>query len=262
MKSKTLISAIKSALADYEANVMKTNWNNQSGKMGRAAMAVLVTANGMPYRFSGVSIPGVCQSTETGSTRVGKWSCSVYSVAHHEATTFVAWVQDWDTGESFPQPSWQGGFLWLATKAPALNRASFEAFIKGQFPEAAAKWDAVAAGEVEFGAPALGDQIAAIDAAKLEIERLNAEAKVLADTTVALAKVRESLAWAKKARDNAASRLAGVQAEVAGVSGLDVAKLDAETDAIRREIAAMNDQIAAAWRNAEAKARKAQLGNS
>jgi len=186
----------------------------------------------------------------------------VYSISHHEATTFVTWEQDWDTGESFPQASWQKGFLWLATKAPALDFLAFEGFVRGQFPKTAATWDAVSAGEAEFGAPALAVQIAAIDAARLEIERLNDEAAALCSATAALDKVRETLACAKEARDNAATRLAGVKAEVAGGSWIDAAKLDAETDAIMRELSAMSDQIAAARRNAEAKAKKAQLGNS
>lgn len=116
-------------------------------------MAVLVTAEGRIHKFTGASIPGVCQSTETGREKNGKWSNCDYAVLHHETTSFVAWQQDWDTGESWPQYSWEEGFMWLANKAHALKPELFDAFVRANWPKAAEKWDAVAAGEAEFGKP-------------------------------------------------------------------------------------------------------------
>jgi len=142
---------------------MKSTWNNRQGNRDRQAMAVLVTADGRVHKFTGSSLPGVCQSSETGREKNGKWSNSTYAVLHHETTSFVGWSQDWDTGQSFPQASWDAGFLWLKTAAPAVTMNGFESFIREGFTKTAARWDAVSAAEAEFSAPATADQLAAIE---------------------------------------------------------------------------------------------------
>jgi len=241
---------------------METKWNNKIGNRGRKPVAVLVTADGQPHRFSGASIPGVCQSTVTGSTKQGKWSSTDYSVLHHETTAFVSWRQDWDTGESWPQSSWDAAFRWLATKAPALKPEPFESFIRANWPATAERWDAVAAGEAEFGKPATPEQLAAIEAGKLEIARLNAEAEADATAARELASVTEKVRWARDNRNRAAARLAEVKAEAEAVAGLDPETLSAETDAIWQEVQMVEGKITAARRKAEAENKKAELGNS
>jgi len=138
----------------------------------------------------------------------------------------------------------------------------FTAFIRESFPQTAGRWDAVAAGEAEFGKPATADQIAAIAAAEVEIEHLLAEAKAASEAASALARVTQTLALAKQGRDTAATRLAEVQAATSAVAGLDPEKLNSETDSIWREVAGMESQLLAARRKAEAESKKAELGNS
>lgn len=249
-------------LALISKKTMKTNWNNGIGKRGRNPVAILVTAEGQPHRFAGASIPSVCQSTRTGSEKNGKWSNCDYAVLHHDTTAFVSWMQDWETGESWPQSSWDEGYRWLATKAPALKPGLFEAFVRTNWPAAAEKWDAVAAGEAEFGKPATAEQLASIEAGKLEIARLNTEAEADATAARELASVTEKVRWARDNRDRAAARLAEIKAESEAVAGLDPEALNAETDAIWREVREMEEKLTAARRKIGAENKKAELGNS
>ena len=187
---------------------MKSSWNNRQGNRDRQAVAVLVTADGRVHKFSGESIPGVCQAQRTGYEKAGKWSNSTFSIVHHDATKLVSWDQDWDTGRTWPQESWDTGFLWLKTAAPAVTREHFETFIRAEFPKTVPRWDAVAAAESEFGAPATEAQLAAIEAGKAEVARLKAQAETdrkAADALEALDQERK-LAGAEAARQ--AARLA------------------------------------------------------
>jgi hypothetical protein len=157
---------------------MKSKWNDGIMSRGRSPVAVLVTVDGQPHRFTGRSIPGVCHAVQTGYEKKGKWSNSDYEILHHDTTAFVSWFQDWDTGETWPQSSWEEAYRFLATKAPTLKPGLFDAFVRQHWPRAAEKFDAVAAAEAEFSKPATAEQLAAIEAAKAEIDLLNAEAKV------------------------------------------------------------------------------------
>ena len=171
-------------------------------------MAVLVTADGRIHKFTGSSLPGVCQSSETGREKNGKWSNSTYAVLHHETTSFVGWSQDWDTGQSFPQASWDAGFLWLKTAAPAVTMNGFESFIREGFPKTAARWDAVSAAEAEFSAPATAEQLSAIEAGKAEVARLTAKADADRKAADALASVSQEVKWAAEEAARQAARLA------------------------------------------------------
>jgi hypothetical protein len=229
---------------------------------GRRPIAVLVTADGQPHRFTGASIPGVCHAVAVAYQKNGKWSNSTYELHHHDTTAFVSWFQDWDTGETWPQASWEEAYRFLAQKAPALKPELFAAFVRQHWPKAAEKFDGVAAAEAEFGKPATAEQLAAIEAAKAEIARLNAEAEEASKRADELARLTQAVRWAREARDKAAARLAELQKEAASLAGLEPAALNAETDAIWREVRQLEEKIVAARRKVEAEKKKAELGNS
>ena len=191
-----------------ENTKMKSTWNNRQGNRDRQAVAVLVTADGRVHKFTGASLPGVCQSSETDREKNGKWSNSTFEVLHHDTTSFVGWSQDWDTGETFPQVSWDAGFLWLKTAAPAVTMSGFESFIREGFPKTAARWDAVSAAEVEFSTPATADQLAAIEAGKAEVARLTEKADAARKAADALASVNQEVKWAAEEAARQAARLA------------------------------------------------------
>lgn len=130
---------------------MKTTWNDRQGSRDRRAWCVLVTADGNVHRFMGSSIPGVCYAAEIDHTRDGKWSNSTWEITHAETTAVVSWMEDWGTGQVFPQVSWEAGYFWLAGQAPTLTREGFEAFIRAHCPRHAERWDAAVAAESEFG---------------------------------------------------------------------------------------------------------------
>jgi len=129
---------------------MITMWNNRQGNRDRKAYAVLITEDGNVHQFTGASIPGVCESIETNYEKAGKWSNWTFEVLHRDSTSFVAWMADWDLGVPFPQPSWEAGFLWLATQAPGLSVDGFRSFIHRQFPQTAEKWDRRREAELAF----------------------------------------------------------------------------------------------------------------
>lgn len=187
---------------------MKSSWNDRQGNRDRQAVAVLVTADGRVHKFTGESIPGVCQSSRTGYEKAGKWSNSTFSILHHDTTKLVSWSQSWDTGRTWPQESWAEGFLWLKTAAPAVTREHFETFIRAEFPKTVPRWDSVAAAEAEFGAPATAEQLAAIEAGKEEVARLKAKADADRKAADALAELNQERQWAVAEAARQAARLA------------------------------------------------------
>lgn len=254
--------AAQSATQQTNKTNMKSTWNDGIGSRERSPVACLVTEAGQPHKFAGASIPGICQSTKTGSEKKGKWSNCDYAVLHHDSTIFVSWRQDWDTGESWPQSSWDEGYRWLATKAPSLSMVHFESFIRANWPKAAAKWDLVAEGEAEFGKPSTAEQLAAIEAGKSEIARLNAEAQADKDAAKELSAVTEAVRWARENRDRAAARLVEIKAEAESVDGLTSEALNAETAAIWSEVRQMEEQLSSARSKVAADKKKKELGNS
>ena len=122
-----------------------SEWNDRIGSRNRRAIAVIITADGKIQQYNGSSIPGVCQSSVIASKRDGKWSYSVYRIIHPATSVFIKWSQDFETGATWPQYDWDAGFAWVQAKAPAIDKASFEEFVRSDFPKTAVKWDAVAA---------------------------------------------------------------------------------------------------------------------
>lgn len=118
---------------------MITKWDNQIGNRARKPLAALVTEDGNVHRFTGASIEDVCESTEVGYKKAGSWSYSTFEVLHRDSTSFVSWMEDWNLGTPFPQPSWETGFLWLATQAPGVSVEGFQAFVREHFPKVAEK---------------------------------------------------------------------------------------------------------------------------
>ena len=125
-------------------NLIETKWNNGQGSRDRQAICVIVKEDGSIYKFSGVSIPGVCVSVEIDRNKNGKWSYSIFRITHRETTKVVAWQQDWETGKSWPQPTWSEGLAWLQKLAPAVTQETFEKFIRGMEKGPAKRWDEVA----------------------------------------------------------------------------------------------------------------------
>lgn len=127
-----------------------TRWSNRQGSRDRQAVAIIVTEDGAAVPFVGSAIPGVCAVAREGYTKNGKWSYTTFAVSHRPTTAFVSWSEDWDTGEVWPQTSWEAGFAWLAAKAPGLSMAGFDRAIRAHWPKTAGRWDAAAKAVDEF----------------------------------------------------------------------------------------------------------------
>lgn len=170
---------------------MKTTWCDKQGSRDRQAVAALVTSDGEVIKFKGESIPKVCAVAVISRSKNGKWSNSTYEITHSEATTVVAWMEDFETGQTFPQASWAAGYLWLKTQAPAASMSGFQRCVREKYPKTAARWDLVAAGDAEFSASSTEQQIQRLTAGKVELaallakteadQRLAAELKTQAD---------------------------------------------------------------------------------
>lgn len=194
---------------------MKSFWNDRQGNRDRKALAVLVTEDGNVHRFTGMSIPGVCQATDLGFTKSGKWSFTEFEVLHRDSTSFVSWMEDWDNGLAFPQPSWEAGFAWLAEQAPGLGMSGFEAFIREKFPKTASRWDDRKSGEGEFSG-------------SLPLQHAEETAKSLAEIKAKLAEEEkfarqqaerlEQAKWAKKDLDREIARTGEIRRKAEEIS--------------------------------------------
>ena len=129
---------------------MKMTWNNGIGSRSRQSLAAIVVEDGRVFDFVGESIPGVCHSQETDYEKNGKWTNTTFSVELKSTSTFVSWMQDWDTGYSFPYPTWDTAYGWMLERAPSLKMEHFREYILKSFPKSAARWDSASAAEVEF----------------------------------------------------------------------------------------------------------------
>ncbi|MBU0501465.1 MAG: hypothetical protein KJ558_10240 [Gammaproteobacteria bacterium] len=150
---------------------MKTTWNDRQGSRDCLAICVIVTMEGDIHSFTGKSIPGVCHGVAVAHEKNGKWSHTTWEITHAETTSVVQFRQDWGTGQTFPQPSWEAGFFWLASQAPTLDREKFEAFIRAGKGgrSTTARWDAAREAEKEFGFSATPEQVAYIREAQARI---------------------------------------------------------------------------------------------
>jgi len=148
---------------------METIWNDRQGSRDRSVHLVLVTYDGKPHTFKGNSIENVCHAIETSYEKNGKWSNTTYRIIHSESTAAVAWMDDWGTGRMFPQSSWEEGYLWVAEKAPMLDRELFQAWVRDLFSKTAERWNKAEAAFAQFGFHATKEQLEKIEANKLAI---------------------------------------------------------------------------------------------
>jgi len=196
-----------------------STWSNGQSNRDRQAVAVLVTEDGQLHQFGGSAIPGVCAVAITGAHKNGKWSSRTFAVTHRPTTVFASWVLDWDTGQTWPQASWESGFAWLAAKAPGISMAGFDAGVRKNWPKTAARWDTATAAADEFAVAlplAHGDATAAKVAeiaAKAATARV--EAEQVRTATAELERANSDLAYARSAQDRAQREAARISAEKA-----------------------------------------------
>jgi CRISPR-associated protein Csx16 len=163
---------------------MKSIWNDKMGSRSRHARAVLVTEDGTIYNFVGDSIKDVCASTVVGGRKDGKWSYSEYEILHRPTTSFVSWMDDWESGRAWPQRSWAEGMAWLQRFAPQVTAESFERFIRSDYPRVAERWDEYARNEAEFGGEPLPPVIVSRHAGAIEwLRQRGIQGEVIAQVT-------------------------------------------------------------------------------
>ena len=196
-----------------------TRWSNRQGSRDRQAVAIIVTEDGNAVPFVGSAIPGVCAVAREGYTKQGKWSYTTFAITHRPTTAFVSWSEDWDTGEVWPQTSWEAGFAWLAAKAPGLSMAGFDRAIRAHWPKTAARWDTAAKAVDEF-AVSLPLEHAAETATRLaahaeRVAALKAQAEQARREAEELRRANDELEWANRSLQQERDRKARLAAEKA-----------------------------------------------
>jgi len=129
---------------------VRWTWNNGQGSRGRQARCFVIAPDGNVYRFTGQDIPGIVKVLGRDYEKRGKWSNSTYRCISPAGVVSVSWMQDWDTGATFPQDTWEEAFEWLATQAPQANFESFESLVRQEFSETATKFDENKKAMLEF----------------------------------------------------------------------------------------------------------------
>jgi len=124
-----------------DAGGVKWQWNDGQGSRNRQARCFVVAPDGEVHRFTGQDIPGVVRVLGSDYEKRGKWSNSTYRCVSPAGTISVSWMQDWGTGETFPQDTWEEAFEWLAAQSPQAKFESFEALVRQEFGKIAAKFD-------------------------------------------------------------------------------------------------------------------------
>ena len=151
---------------------------------------MIVSSEGVVHYFNRRSISNVCYANQIPSQNLGD---ETWEIIHPKSVSVVIWG-----GNPFTQRTWEGGFYWLAEKAPLLTMESFEAFIRTLFSTIAEGWDRARMYEHELGFPATREEIRKIEAHK-EIKKFESELAHL-DTPEKIAEIsaaRERIAQEK-----------------------------------------------------------------
>jgi hypothetical protein len=120
---------------------LEWTWNDGRGNRGRCPRCFVVSPVGEVFRFTGQDIPDLVKVLGCDYEKCGKWSNSTYRCLSPSGATPISWRQDWDTGETFPQDSWEEAFEWIEEQAPQAQFDSFEGVVRAEFPTAAQKFD-------------------------------------------------------------------------------------------------------------------------
>lgn len=131
--------------------IVKWKWNDGMGSRRRRARCFVVANNGDVHWFDGKDIPGVVKVLGEKYEANGKWSNTDYRCISPYGTVPVCWMQDWDTGETFTQDTWEEAFDHFIKKAPNANFESFEKVIREKLNKIAVKFDSNRAAIEEFG---------------------------------------------------------------------------------------------------------------
>lgn len=131
-------------------DLQKWSWNDKMGHRGRLPRCWVVSPNGEVHEFNGQDIPGLVKVMGHDYSKMGKWSNSTYRCVSPAGTVNVSWMQDWETGQSFPQDSWEEAFDWLQSQAPNAQRQSFERLVREKEAKAARRFDENALAVKEF----------------------------------------------------------------------------------------------------------------
>lgn len=127
-------------------------WNDGMGSRSRYPRCMVIAPDGNVHWFAGSSIPGVVKVLGSDYEKNGKWSNSTYRCVSPAGTIIISWMQDFGTGRTFTQDTWEESFAWLQKQAPHANFTSFEAVVRANVPKHAARCDENDAAMREMGA--------------------------------------------------------------------------------------------------------------
>jgi hypothetical protein len=111
------------------------------GSRSRHPRCFVVAPDGEVHWFNGSDIPGVVKVLGEDYHKNGKWSNSDYRCISPAGTIPVSWMQDFGTGKTFNQDSWEEAFAWFQAQAPHSKFESFEATVRERVGKNAARFD-------------------------------------------------------------------------------------------------------------------------
>lgn len=124
------------------AQVQEWTWKDGLGSRSRKPACLVVTKDGSVYEFKDADIPNVVRIVKKPFTKNGKWSYTEFHCVSPLGTSTVQWMEDFETGEFWPQASWQEAYDAVAEKAPQVRMDVLQAIIRSNFPSAGEKFDA------------------------------------------------------------------------------------------------------------------------
>jgi hypothetical protein len=121
--------------------MMEWNWNDGIGNRGRHPACLVITAQGLVFKFTGSDIPGVVRVLKENYVKNGKWSNTTFSCISPQGTTVYSWRQSWEEGLYWPQASWEEAVETVRKVAPQVNPSSLKGVIRMDWGKAAEKFD-------------------------------------------------------------------------------------------------------------------------
>jgi hypothetical protein len=120
---------------------MRHTFNNKLGHRGRFHQNfICLPDEGLAVEFTGKSLPG-CRVTREDYTKNGKWSHMTWTCDLDERLTPLAFSQDWETGEWFPERTWEAATSRLELTRAVGSPEAVEGFIRRYFPQTAIRLD-------------------------------------------------------------------------------------------------------------------------
>lgn len=124
-----------------EAGPVEWTWDDQLGPRQRRPACLIITEAGNVHRFYGRDIPGIVRVLDAAYVKDGDWSHTTFTCVSGDGSRTYQFRQDFQSGEYWPQSSWEDALADVRRSAPQVNADSLEFLIRSAWRDAAKKFD-------------------------------------------------------------------------------------------------------------------------